>query len=113
MTDGTPIIAGALDDSRDKRGDAKARLPAIPRAAAGELALMAGVAVMFVLAWQFLPPLLGVPRYIIPVFTDCLAELLRMIRHEDLVRHLGSTLVVSIAGFLLGSLLGAACGYGL
>ena len=75
--------------------------------------MMAGVAVVFVLAWQFLPPLFGIPKYIIPTFSECLAQFWRMLHQEDLLRHVGSTLAIAIAGFLLGSLFGAACGYAL
>ena len=43
--------------------------------------------IVFLLAWQFLPPALGVPNYIIPTVTD-LAELGRMVTREKLLGHM-------------------------
>ncbi|MCK8784545.1 ABC transporter permease [Roseomonas sp. NAR14] len=71
------------------------------------------VLVAVLLAWQFLPPLLGVPKYIIPQVTDCLSELVRMYEQENLVMHFVSTATMSVVGFLAGGLLGAAFGYAL
>lgn len=86
---------------------------AIPNwtSAAPELGIMVAVGVVAIAAWQFLPPILGVPKYIIPTFTDCLTEFIRMARYEELGKNFMSTLVTSIVGFLLGSALGAAFGY--
>jgi NitT/TauT family transport system permease protein len=66
---------------------------------------------LFLLAWQFLPPALGVPSYIIPTVTDLAREFGRMIQRENLATHVFSTVTVATAGFLIGSLLGAAMGY--
>ncbi|WP_199260686.1 ABC transporter permease [Paracoccus binzhouensis] len=66
---------------------------------------------LVLLAWQFLPPLLGVPRYIIPTFSQCLAELQRMYQAEGLVGHTISTAIYTLLGFAIGSALGAAMGY--
>jgi NitT/TauT family transport system permease protein len=66
---------------------------------------------LFLLAWQFLPPALGVPSYIIPTVTDLAREFGRMVQRENLATHVFSTVTVATAGFLIGSLLGAAMGY--
>lgn len=70
-----------------------------------------GVAIVFVAAWEFLPPLFNVPRYVIPTFTDCLQEGLRLWREENLLMHFNSTLTATFFGFILGSLCGAVLGY--
>lgn len=88
-------------------------VPVRARLFGGDVLLTGGVAVVFLLAWQFLPPLFGIPKYIIPVFTDCLNEMWRMFKQERLLAHFTSTLVISLIGFVLGSLFGAACGYAL
>lgn len=62
-------------------------------------------------AWEVLPPLLGVPRYIIPTFSQTFAELLRMAQAENLARHFTSTATMTVLGFIVGSVLGAAGGY--
>jgi NitT/TauT family transport system permease protein len=82
----------------------------------GALALPAAtlaVAVAMLLAWQYLPPALGVPKYIIPTVTDMAAEMGRMWRQEDLLTHILSTASMTVLGFLAGGLLGAGCGYAL
>jgi NitT/TauT family transport system permease protein len=67
--------------------------------------------VVFLLAWQFLPPALGVPSYIIPTVSDLAREFGRMLARENLLVHVLSTMTIAIAGFVIGSLLGAAMGY--
>jgi NitT/TauT family transport system permease protein len=67
--------------------------------------------ILFLLAWQFLPPALGVPSYIIPTVTDLVREFGRMIQRENLMVHVVSTVTIASAGFVIGSLLGAAMGY--
>lgn len=69
------------------------------------------VAVVVLLAWQFVPPALGVPKYVIPTVTDLAAEMGRMWRSEDLLMHLVSTTVWSVLGFILGGVFGAVFGY--
>ncbi len=71
------------------------------------LALLA----LFLLAWQFLPPAFGIPKFIIPTVGDCLVELKRMWAQEGLVGHILSTALYTVLGFLIGSALGAAIGY--
>ena len=66
---------------------------------------------LFLLAWQFLPPALGVPSYIIPTVTDLAREFTRMVQRENLMVHVFSTVTIASAGFVIGSLLGAAMGF--
>lgn len=66
---------------------------------------------LVLLAWQFLPPALDVPRYIIPTFSQCVSELLRMYQSEGLAGHTISTAIYTVLGFAIGSALGAAMGY--
>ncbi|MCC6006175.1 MAG: ABC transporter permease [Rhodobacteraceae bacterium] len=61
--------------------------------------------------WEYLPPAMGVPRFIIPTFSQTLDELLRMYRQEDLVKNTWSTALYTTLGFAIGSALGAALGY--
>jgi NitT/TauT family transport system permease protein len=70
-----------------------------------------GFGVVFLLAWQFLPPALGVPSYIIPTVSDLVREFGRMVQRENLVVHVLSTVTIATLGFVIGSLLGAAIGY--
>ena len=76
-----------------------------------EIAAIVGLGVIVIAIWEFLPPALGLPRYIIPTFSDCMAEFGRLAAREDLLRHFMSTLTSALFGFVLGGLLGAACGY--
>ncbi|HEY7007194.1 MAG TPA: ABC transporter permease, partial [Sphingomicrobium sp.] len=70
-----------------------------------------GFGILFLLVWQFLPPALGVPSYIIPTVTDLAREFGRMVQRENLMVHVISTVTIASAGFVIGSLLGAAMGY--
>jgi NitT/TauT family transport system permease protein len=91
--------------------------PAVPRRTiwSGNAAPLASLAlaVVMLLAWQYLPPALGVPKYIIPKVSDLWFEGVRMWNQENLLRHFISTASMSILGFVLGGLLGAAFGYAL
>ncbi|MCA0206311.1 MAG: ABC transporter permease [Proteobacteria bacterium] len=66
---------------------------------------------LVLLVWQFLPPALGVPKFIIPTVTDMIGELGRMYRREDLIANTLSTAWYTLLGFAIGSALGAAIGY--
>ena len=93
-----------------------AGLPAVaPRGAwgRGAIAPIASLAVLIVvlLAWQFLPPVFGVPKYIIPKISDLWSEGIRMWTQENLLKHFISTASMSILGFILGGLFGAVAGY--
>jgi NitT/TauT family transport system permease protein len=70
-----------------------------------------GFGLLFLLAWQFLPPALGVPSYIIPTVSDLAREFGRMVQRENLMVHVLSTVTIATAGFVIGSFLGAAMGY--
>ncbi len=72
---------------------------------------MALVAVAAAAAWEFIPPLAGVPRYIIPTFSQTLTELWRMANSENLLHHTLSTAAMTTIGFVVGSVLGAVGGY--
>lgn len=69
------------------------------------------LAVVTLIAWQYLPPMLGVPKYIIPRVSDLWSELVRMWLQENLLGHFISTASMAILGFVLGSMLGAVVGY--
>lgn len=71
------------------------------------------LAIVVLIAWQYLPPMLGVPKYIIPRVSDLWGEMVRMWFQENLLRHFISTASMSILGFVLGGLLGAVFGYAL
>ena len=71
------------------------------------------LAIVVLVAWQYLPPMLGVPKYIIPRVSDLWSEGVRMWYQENLLKHFISTASMSILGFVLGSLLGAVAGYAL
>lgn len=73
----------------------------------------AALAIVVLIAWQYLPPALGVPKYIIPRVSDLWSEMVRMWFQENLLRHFMSTASMSILGFVLGGLLGAVFGYAL
>lgn len=69
------------------------------------------VLVVVLLAWQYLPPMFAVPKYIIPRVSDLWFEGIRMWQQENLLGHFISTASMSILGFVLGGLLGAIAGY--
>lgn len=70
-----------------------------------------GLLALVLLAWQYLPPALDVPKYIIPTLSDCLVEMKRMWLYERLVSNTLSTALYTVLGFAIGSLLGAILGY--
>ena len=78
---------------------------------ATQIAGSAGIFCLFLLAWQFGPPLAGVPRYIIPTASQVLGEFLLMIPRHNLLAHFLSTVTMTAAGFVIGSLFGATAGY--
>jgi NitT/TauT family transport system permease protein len=102
--------SGAIDPPQARGTRLMQSLRTIP-ANLTETGAILGMGVLFLAVWQFLPGLLDLPKYIIPTFTDCLAEFGRLAAREDLLGHFMSTLVSALLGFLLGGLLGAACGY--
>lgn len=70
-----------------------------------------GFAALMVAAWEFLPPLLGVPSYIIPTFGETLRELTHMYGSDNLLQHTLSTFQMTALGFVIGSALGAVLGF--
>lgn len=66
---------------------------------------------LFLLAWELLPPALGVPKYIIPTASQTWAEMLRLLERQNLVGHFLSTVSMTALGFVVGSLFGAIAGY--
>ena len=77
------------------------------RGAAASLALL----IVFLAAGEWGPGLLGIPPFIVPPLSTVAAEGLRMWNVSHLAFHTGVTFAEVIAGFALGSLLGAAIGY--
>ena len=71
----------------------------------------AAVALAALALWQWVPPALGIPRFIIPTLSQTTQEFLRMLQREHLAFHLASTVWTAILGFALGSLFGAITGY--
>ncbi len=71
------------------------------------LALLA----LFLAAWEWGPPLLDIPGYILPTASDCATELVKMIGRDRLFLHVGATALEVLVGFALGALLGMVIGY--
>jgi len=69
------------------------------------------VLLAFLAAWQWGPPALGVPAYILPTAAECASELVKMIGRDRLFFHVGVTALEVLAGFTLGALLGMTVGY--
>ena len=67
----------------------------------------------FLLGWQFLPALTGVPEFVLPNLAKTSIEAVRIWDNERLLWHAGITSLEVVVGFALGSLLGAAIGYAL
>ena len=67
--------------------------------------------VIFLAGWQWGPELLGIPTFIVPPLSMVFKESLRMWQVDNLAFHTAITAAEVIAGFTLGSLLGACLGY--
>jgi NitT/TauT family transport system permease protein len=67
--------------------------------------------VVFLVAWQWAPGLLGIPSFIVPPLSAVAAEFGHAWRFDQLMLHTGVTVAEVLAGFILGSLLGAFAGY--
>jgi NitT/TauT family transport system permease protein len=67
--------------------------------------------VVFLVAGEWGPGLLGIPPFILPPLSAIAAEGVRMWNVSHLAFHTGITFAEVIAGFALGSLLGAFIGY--
>ncbi len=68
---------------------------------------------VFLALWEFLPPALGVPPFVLPPLSRTLEELVRLWGTERLLWHAGITALEVVVGFVLGSFLGASIGYAL
>ena len=81
----------------------------------GLVAPAASIALLVVvlLAWQYLPPMFDVPKYIIPRVSDLWSEGIRMWEQNNLLAQFLSTASMAVLGFVLGALLGAVAGYAL
>jgi NitT/TauT family transport system permease protein len=69
--------------------------------------------VVVLAAWEWGPGLLGIPVYIIPSLSEVAREAVRMWQVSHVLMHTGVTAGEVLAGFALGSLLGAFIGYAL
>jgi NitT/TauT family transport system permease protein len=67
--------------------------------------------VLFLAAWQWGPGLLGIPPFIVPPLSMVAQEFVRAWQVSHLLLHTGVTAAEVLAGFVLGSLLGAVVGY--
>ena len=84
-----------------------AKLTRAQRGTAASVALL----IVFLAGWQWGPGLLGIPHFIIPPLSTVFDEFLRMLTVNNLMMHTGITAAEVIAGFIIGSLLGAFFGY--
>jgi NitT/TauT family transport system permease protein len=71
------------------------------------------VLVAFLAIWQWLPPALSVPEFVLPNLSKTWTEGIRIWEAERMWWHAGITSLEVVVGFILGSLLGAAMGYAL
>jgi len=83
------------------------RTALIRRGTAASIALL----VIFLAAWEWGPRILGIPTFIVPPASAVYTEFVRMLVVNHLMFHTGVTAAEVIAGFILGSLLGAVFGY--
>ncbi len=67
--------------------------------------------VVFLASWQWGPGLLGVPSFIVPPLSMVAREFVHAWQFDQLLYHTGVTVAEVLAGFVLGSLLGAFVGY--
>src|SRR5262249_31787506 len=77
------------------------------RGAAASTALL----LVFLAAGEWGPGLLGIPPFIVPPLSTIAAEAVRMWNVSHLMFHTGITFAEVVAGFVIGSLLGAFIGY--
>jgi len=75
--------------------------------------VIASLAVLaaFVAAWQYLPPALGIPGFMMPGPKAVWSEFVRMHELERPWLHTGVTTLEIVVSFLIGSTLGAVIGY--
>ncbi|MFZ1680428.1 MAG: ABC transporter permease [Rhizobiaceae bacterium] len=80
-------------------------------ARSGHYLMTVAVLLIVIVLWEVVPPALGVPKFIIPTFSQTLQEAFRMLSNENLAGHTGSTALYTALGFGIGSVLGALIGY--
>ena len=73
------------------------------RAALGQYALVAGVGIAFLVAWQVAVRGLGIPNYIIPAPTDVVVAFSRGLQRGLYGPNLLATLEAMIAGYFIGA----------
>ena len=101
-----PRLAGTTGGGRrGMRSDARASL--MRNGTAASVALL----VIFLAAWQWGPGLLGIPSFIVPPLSMVAVEFVHAWQFDHLLLHTGVTFAEVLAGFVLGSLLGAVFGY--
>jgi len=74
-------------------------------------ALSAALLALFLAAWQWGPGLFGIPAFIVPPLSTVGGEFAHAFAVDHLLLHTGVTIAEVMAGFVLGSLLGAVVGY--
>lgn len=79
--------------------------------AGGVIASSIAVLAVFLAAWEWLPPLMRIPEFILPPPSNVWAEFLRMLGAERLLHHTWITALEVVAGFALGSALGVIIGF--
>ena len=77
----------------------------------GVIAASTAVLVVFLAAWEWLPPLFDVPVFMLPPPSRVWTEFLHMLSAEQLLRHTSITALETLVGFVLGSLLGLLMGF--
>ena len=76
-----------------------------------ETAGTVAVLLVFLAAWQWGPPAVGMPSYIVPTASECWFEFLHMVARDRVFFHVGVTALEVGVGFGLGALLGMFIGY--
>ncbi len=70
-----------------------------------------GLFVLFLAAWQWGPPALGIPAFIIPPADQVWHEFVRMLGRDQLMYHTSITALQVLLGFVFGMLLGMVVGF--
>lgn len=112
MTGPTRAAASGMPEAAPTKADLPVSQRVIDMARVPTTTLVSvGLLALVLVAWEYLPAALDVPKFIIPTLSDCLAELKRMWLFEGLLNHTASTALYTLLGFAIGSALGAVLGY--